>query len=180
MSARRAALVAGALGAGLLALAGCTRETGWAATERLVARDFADVPLVSGDTLARRLAGPRPPVLLDVRAPAEFAVSHLPGARRVEPLAGDEPALPPDVLALARDTPVVVYCSVGYRSGALAARLVEAGFTDVANLRRGIFGWANAGRPLERGGAAVREVHPYSATWGRLLRPELRAYAPGG
>ncbi|MFN3596813.1 MAG: rhodanese-like domain-containing protein [Rubricoccaceae bacterium] len=160
-----------------LLLWACTREVGWKATERLVARDFPGVPQVTADTLAARLAGPRPPVLLDVRAADEFAVSHLPGARRLEPLAGDAGGIPSDVLALPRDTPIVAYCSVGYRSAALATRLKAAGFSDVANLRRGLFGWANEGRPVVRGDAPVQAVHPYDAAWGRLLRPELRASA---
>lgn len=46
-----------------------------------------DVPLVAADTLALRLSearGPKP-LLLDVREADEYAVSHLPGAVRVEP-----------------------------------------------------------------------------------------------
>jgi hypothetical protein len=46
-----------------------------------------------------------PPVLLDVRTVKEWSVSHLPGARRVDPGASAEMALP----GAARDVPVVTY-----------------------------------------------------------------------
>lgn len=71
-----------------------------------------------------------PPVLLDARTPAEFAVSHLPGARRVDL------KLPLTELLKHAGTnqAIVVYCSVGYRSSRLAERLQQAGCTNVFNL----------------------------------------------
>ena len=158
-----------------LSLTGCVQDLGWAAVERMIAAEYPDTPTISADSLAARL-GDAPPLLLDVRTPEEFAVSHLAGARRVDP-AGD--ALPPEIGALDRDTPIVAYCSVGWRSAALVQQLRAAGFTDVANLRGSIFRWANEGRPVVRGDSAVREVHPYDRRWGRLLDAELRAFEPG-
>jgi 3-mercaptopyruvate sulfurtransferase SseA len=73
--------------------------------------------------------------------------------------------------------PIVVYCSVGYRSSRLAERLQKAGCTNVFNLDGSIFQWANEGRLLERDGRPVNEVHPYSQTFGQLLRSEHRAKA---
>lgn len=92
-----------------------------------------------------------PPLLLDVRTPAEFAVSHLRGARRVDP---DVPDLAS--LRLPQNARVVVYCSVGYRSAEIADRLRERGVTRVYNLLGGIFEWANEDRPLYHEGARVR------------------------
>ena len=73
---------------------------------------------------------------------------------------------------------MVVYCSVGYRSSRLVARLQQAGCTNVFNLEGSIFQWANEDRRLERDGQPVKEVHPYNRTFGQLLRPEHRATAP--
>jgi rhodanese-related sulfurtransferase len=114
-----------------------------------------------------------PLVLLDARTPAEFAVSHLPGARRVDL------KMPPTELLNRRGTnePIVVYCSVGYRSSRLAERLQQAGCTNGFNLEGSIFQWANEDRPLERDGRPVNEVHPYNKTFGQRLRPEHRAKA---
>jgi rhodanese-related sulfurtransferase len=152
------------------------RTLSWNAVLRLLRMRFPDVRSLPAEVLAAWLASERePPVLLDVRTAEEYAVSHLAGALRVDP--ETEPAALP--AALARTAPVVAYCSVGYRSSALAARLQEAGFTAVYNLEGSLFAWANAGRPVYRGGTRVREVHPYNTLWGTLLLAGLHAYAPG-
>jgi rhodanese-related sulfurtransferase len=150
------------------------RATGLGAVEATVRAQFPDVPTISTDSLARALASGDAPLLLDAREPAEYAVSHLPGAVRVDPSARG-PALDSVLAALPPGREVVVYCSVGYRSAALAERLREAGAGRVANLEGSIFRWANEGRPLAGAGAARGWVHPYSETWGRLLDPERRA-----
>lgn len=109
------------------------------------------------------------PTLLDVRTKAEFEVSQIHGAQRVDPKANASE------IKLPKDQPIVTYCSVGYRSGAFAKKLQEAGYTNVQNLAGSIFQWANEGRPLEHAGKAVMKVHPYNSTWGQLLKKELRA-----
>ncbi len=106
-----------------------------------------------------------PPLLLDVREEAEYAVSHLQGARRVEP--GELPAQ--WLQMLARDRPIVVYCSVGERSSDFASTLQGLDFSHVFNLDGSIFQWANEGRPLFSGNQAASLVHPYDRRWGRLL-----------
>lgn len=111
------------------------------------------------------------PLLLDARAPAEFAVSHLRGARNAEQIEAALKAYP-------KDQPIVNYCSVGYRSSVLSEKLMQGGFTNVYNLEGSIFQWANEGRPVYKGEQIVREVHPYDAKWGQMLKPELRAPLP--
>ena len=68
---------------------------------------------------------------------------------------------------------MIVYCSVGYRSSALAEKLQRAGFTNVANLEGSLFQWANENRPLHRGTNTVREVHGYSRKWSGLLQADV-------
>lgn len=150
------------------------RWLGWQVVKAETRHKFPTVPRLQTRELAAWLDDPKrpPPLLLDVREPAEFAVSHLPDARQVEP--GADPA----GLALPHDRPIVAYCSVGYRSADLAERLRKAGFSDVRNLEGSIFQWANEGRPLVRAGQPVRQVHPYNKTWGLLLQPSLRAETP--
>ena len=158
----------------LLALqTGCSDELTWRAVDRMIAANYPDVPFISTDSLAERLSAPTAtrPVLLDARSPEEYAVSHLPEARRVDPAADAYPALD----TLAPDTPIVVYCSVGYRSAGVVQTLQAQGFTAVANLQGSIFRWANEGRPVYREGKRVSTVHPYDASWGRLLADSLRA-----
>ena len=126
---------------------------------------------VDAPTLARWLAQEPAvqPLLLDVREPQEFAVSHLRGARRVPPDLADV-----TTLHIEPGATVVVYCAVGLRSAALFARLRASGARDVYNLLGGIFEWANQGRPLYRGATRAYGVHSYDRLWGTLIRPDLR------
>jgi 3-mercaptopyruvate sulfurtransferase SseA len=89
----------------------------------------------------------------------------------VRPSADAYPALD----TLASDTPIVVYCSVGYRSAGVVQALQAQGFSEVYNLKGSIFRWANEGRPVVRNGEPVSAVHPYDASWGQLLTDSLRA-----
>ena len=148
----------------------------WTSVKEMVRRDFPGVEHVSTAELARLLESENAPVLLDVREQAEYDVSHLPGAIRVQP-GSDASEL---VETLESGTPIVAYCSVGYRSSELVQKLSERGFTDVHNLEGSIFEWANEGHRVERDGEDVREVHPFDKSWGALLDEELRAYEPGG
>lgn len=167
-------LVALLAGVGLLFAA---RPLAFLVLNGLIAREVPGVRRISTAGLAAWLADPsRPrPLLLDVRTPQEFAVSHLAGARRIDPGGGDLAALQ----GVPRDTPMVTYCSIGYRSGHLAERLRGLGFSRVENLAGSLFAWANEGRPLSAGeGPAERpagRVHPYDRRWGLLLAKEVRA-----
>ena len=55
---------------------------------------------------------------------------------------------------------------------------LERGHERVFNLEGGLFGWANAGRPVWAEGSRAAKVHPYDDEWGRLLRPALRSPLP--
>ncbi|HEX8311561.1 MAG TPA: rhodanese-like domain-containing protein [Chthoniobacteraceae bacterium] len=143
----------------------------WAVIKGRIRREFPAVPEITTSELAEWLADPkRPrPILLDVRAKPEFDTSHLDLARQVDP--GSAPA----ALAIAKDTPVVTYCSVGYRSAAFAEKLRAAGFRDVRNLEGSIFQWANEGRPLVSANGRAEKVHPFSSVWGMLLDKNRRS-----
>ncbi len=147
-------------------------ETGLARMKALVHERFPGIPHLNTAELAAWLSDVRriQPVLLDLRSRAEFDVSHLEGARWVEPETTAADLIP----TLPNDRPVVLYCSVGYRSAACATRLIRAGFTNLSNLEGSLFQWANEGRPLAREGGVATTVHPYSRRFGRLLKPGLR------
>lgn len=157
---------------GLIYFSPVRAET-WDSLVQAIRRKFPAVRQLSTQGLADWLAATnRPaPLLADARAAEEFAVSHLKDARSLDSV--------DKVKAATRSPtqPIVVYCSVGYRSSALAAKLQKAGFTNVWNLEGSIFAWANEGRPVYRGGTPLQpaQVHPFSAKWGQLLDPRLRA-----
>jgi rhodanese-related sulfurtransferase len=139
----------------------------WPAAFKLVRDKFPDVKQLPTSDLANWLKDKQKPqpLILDARAENEFAVSHLPGAQP----ALDEAQAVGVLLNQPKDVPVVVYCSIGYRSSALAQKLKARGYTNVQNLEGSIFMWANEGRPLQRDQQSVQAVHPFDEKWGRLL-----------
>ena len=147
-------------------LADHRRGIAWAVS--IVRARFPDVSHLSPSALDAWLRdAQRPaPQLVDARSEEEFAVSHLPDARHIDPETTGAAAL----ASLNPERPVVIYCSAGYRGATLARRLQNAGRHDVWNLAGGIFAWANAGLPVEREGQPTQRVHPYSRLFSRMLR----------
>lgn len=94
---------------------------------------------------AVRLINDRDPVILDVRAPADFKRGHLLNAVNV-PLAKLESGLP----AAARDKarPLLVYCALGGSSVGAAEQLKKSGWTEVYPLRGGINAWLTQNLPV--------------------------------
>lgn len=112
-------------------------------------------------------------LLADIRGEEEFAMSHLPGARRFGGAKEIEDAV--EAMDAAPEL-VVVYGSLGFRSAPIAERLRGRIDAEVLHLEGGIFAWANAGRPLVGAdGEPADRVHPYNRMWGRLLDEERRA-----
>lgn len=145
-----------------------------AVLESALTQTYAHVRHLTADDVAVRLVETPDDVLLfDVRELAEFEVSRLPGAIRIDPATATA-----DFLALhgdrVRGKSVIFYCSVGVRSSKLAGRLTdplaERGARGVYNLSGGIFRWHNDGRPLADAHGATPLVHPYDRTWGRFIQ----------
>jgi phage shock protein E len=84
-------------------------------------------------------------VLLDVRTPEEFRQAHLRGALLI-PLAD----LQKRVQEIPRDRPLLIYCSVGARSGTAAAILASKGYREIYHMSDGLIGWYKRGFPIER------------------------------
>jgi len=107
-------------------------------------------------------------IFLDARKREEFETSHIPGALWIG--YGEELDLS-RVEDLPRDTPIVIYCSVGYRSDKVGHMLAEKrGFKRVENLYGSIFEWANQGLPLENSqGEPTHRLHTYNKQWSRWV-----------
>ena len=84
--------------------------------------------------------------VLDVRRPTEWEAFHIAGAMNV-PLA----RLGERLADLDRQAEVAVVCASGYRSMIAASVLERAGFHRVRNVRDGMDGYVDAGRPVETG-----------------------------
>lgn len=105
--------------------------------------------------------------VLDARAYREFEVSHIAGATWV----GYDDFDLARLAGIATHAPVAVYCSVGYRSGRIAKRLLQQGYTNVVNVYGGIFEWVNTGRPVvAEDGTQTELIHAYSASWAIWLK----------
>lgn len=139
----------------------------WAEVISDIRNKYPDVKQLQTAELQSWLTSPdnEPIILIDARRKEEFHVSHITGAKNL-PYKKDPRKLLTDINS---DNPIVVYCSVGYRSSILAKKLQNIGFTKVYNLEGSIFKWANEGRPLVQGQTTVHKVHPYDTRWGSLL-----------
>jgi acetolactate decarboxylase len=120
------------------------------------------VPAIDVDSL-RAMPGA---IVLDAREPGEYAVSHIEGAVHC----GYDYFKKSLLDSLDKSKPVVVYCSIGYRSEKIAQKLRKAGFTNVSNLYGSIFEWVNRGYPVvDADGRPTPRIHTYNRNWGRWV-----------
>ena len=118
-------------------------------------RSFRDVPeLLAEDAARMQSAGEA--VVVDVREPEEFAVSHIPDAVLVEDFERG--------LDRYRDKKVIAYCTIGYRSGRYAATLRKKGF-DAYNLSGSMLSWVHAGQPVVDEHGETKRLHVYGEEW---------------
>ena len=120
-----------------------------------VSRRYPDVNTISATALRERLPG-GDTVLVDVRSPAERAVSTLPGAITPEEFE--------EQLDEIGDCTVVAYCTVGARSSAYARRMGRRG-VPVLNLEGRLLAWTHAGGDLASGSGETRKVHVFGPKW---------------
>ena len=129
--------------------------------------------------LARRLAEGVPPLVLDVREPAEFALARIPRSINV-PRGVLEQACEWDhdetVPELARHDvgAIVVVCRSGKRSILAADVLQGMGFADVVSLRTGVRGWNDFEQPLEDGAGRPLDGDEAERRLAPRLRPDQR------
>ncbi|MEX1324126.1 MAG: rhodanese-like domain-containing protein [Synechococcaceae cyanobacterium] len=176
MAGLRSPLRALALALALLAVVGCGPRLPRGASDAQLAAEverryaafrrrlFPAVPDISvADWLSAGSAAEpgRQPLLVDVRAAHEQAVSMLPGAISHQAFERDRERY--------RDQLIVPYCTIGLRSGLYAQRLIDEGFT-ARNLAGSALAWAHAGQLFEAGGRSTRRVHVYGADWNLLPR----------
>ncbi|MEM9337304.1 MAG: rhodanese-like domain-containing protein [Bacteroidota bacterium] len=127
------------------------------------------VPLIDSEVLKEKTDV----VILDVRSPEEYNVSHIDGAFMID----FDKFKPKDVASLNKNSEVIVYCSVGYRSERLGEKLQKMGFKDVKNLYGGIFEWKNQGHEVvnERD-VPTDSVHTYNKAWSKWLEQGIKVY----
>lgn len=110
-------------------------------------------------------------ILFDAREKNEFDVSRLQNAIYVGYKNFDIEKLP----EFSKDKKIIVYCSIGLRSGNIAGRMIDAGYKNIYNLYGGIFEWSNTQHSVFRNLVQVNEVHAYSKIWKVWLTKEVIA-----
>lgn len=96
-------------------------------------------PQLTLDQLRMALAAPRPPVVLDVRTPTEWAAGHLDGALHI-PLI----ELERRVAEVPKDRDVAIVCRTSNRSASAVSVLRRAGVHNVVHVLEGMSKWAPA------------------------------------
>lgn len=121
------------------------------------------VPIISVDSLYQNNTQF---TILDAREPNEFSVSHIKNAIYV---GYENFSIKKVVKEIPNDKPIVMYCSIGYRSEKIGEQLQKKGY-KVYNLYGGIFHWANQGyEVVDSTNIPTKKVHGYDKDWGKWL-----------
>ncbi len=159
--------------AGAVLLAGCTspavhsgpRLSDSEKLERIRAMYLsytAEFPEAPGVSPAAVAGAGEDTVVIDVRPEDELSVAAISGSVPVAKFEEQKDAY--------AGRPLVLYCTIGYRSGKYAQRLRAQGW-DARNLAGGLLAWSHAGLPLEdAGGKRAKRLHVYGRKWN--LVPE--------
>ena len=94
---------------------------------------------------------------IDCRSEDEIGAGVIPRSVNIPfPHNGNAELVPPDEFLLdvesegfERDHPVFVGCRTGARSALACEVLINAGFTDVRNVKGGIVAWVRSGLPIQ-------------------------------
>jgi rhodanese-related sulfurtransferase len=112
------------------------------------------VQMVPAAEVFRQRQGDRPPPVIDVRTPSEFASVHAEGALPA-PLDGLDPAALAQSCGRAANDAIYVICRSGARAARACAQFHAAGFPNVFCVEGGTDAWEKAGLPLVRGTSKV-------------------------
>lgn len=135
--------------------------------KRLLSHNVPELPVTAV------ASSPANYILLDARESDEYKVSHLRNAIHI----GYNEFHPEALKGIAKDKPIVVYCSIGKRSENIAQRLMKQGYTKVSNLYGGIFEWVNEGHVVyDMQGKPTVNVQAYNGLWGRFLEEGNKVY----
>ncbi|NCT16002.1 MAG: hypothetical protein COW67_00895 [Flavobacteriales bacterium CG18_big_fil_WC_8_21_14_2_50_32_9] len=121
------------------------------------------VPIITVDSLRQNTSNF---TILDAREKVEFEVSHIKNSIWV---GYDSFNLSQTIKKLDKNKPIVIYCSIGYRSEKIGEQLQKKGY-KVYNLYGGIFHWANQSfEVVDSTNKPTKKVHGYDKNWGKWL-----------
>ena len=100
-------------------------------------RETQCIPYLSASDLRMRLKGLNPPILLDVRSPAEFNSVNIEGAINLT----FNSILTQNTYPINIDAEAIVVCKSGYRAGIAASLLKARGYAHISVLTGGMNAW---------------------------------------
>jgi rhodanese-related sulfurtransferase len=107
-------------------------------------------------------------IILDSRELQEYKVSHIESAISV----GFDVFSMENIFKIVKnkETPIVIYCTLGIRSEMIAAQLKKAGYKDVKSLYGGICEWKNKEyKVIDSTQKNTNNIHTYSKEWSTWL-----------
>ncbi len=104
-------------------------------------------------------------LFIDTRNPQEYNTSTIKGAINIP----NQKAIRQKLKSIQKDTPIIVFCSIGYRSEKMTQKLLELGYKNVNNLYGSIFEWANRDLPLYQNTVKTNTIHTYNRSWSKWI-----------
>lgn len=87
-------------------------------------------------------------IIVDVRPVDEYKKGHIVNAKNIPVSQIDKGAF--TEIEKHKDSPIILVCAAGDRSGSAGGKLIKAGFTQVTNLLSGMNGWSDAKLPITK------------------------------
>ena len=114
-------------------------------------------------------------IFLDAREKKEYNTSHIQNAKNLGYTHFDLKKVETEIPD--KTSQIIVYCTIGVRSEAIATKLKQAGYTNVYNLFGGIIEWKNtAHRVYNNQNKTTDTIHTYSKEWGKWLNNGVQVY----
>jgi sodium/bile acid cotransporter 7 len=116
---------------------------------------FPEVPDITPKE-AMKLMQSEEVIFVDTRKAKEQEVSMLPNAVTEEDFRKN--------LERYKDKAIIGYCTISYRSGKLARKLLKEGIT-MHNLKGGMLAWAHEGGKVYDANGETKRIHVYKNKW---------------
>lgn len=147
----------------LCSLGGTAQVVSEAFDEKISSLLNYSVPIMTVEDLE---AYEEPILILDAREIEEYEISHIPGAIHF----GYAQPQFQKLEQIDKRQPIVLYCSIGYRSEKMGEELLEKGFVNVYNLYGSIFEWANQGKSMiDPENQPTTKIHTYNKNWSQWV-----------
>jgi rhodanese-related sulfurtransferase len=117
-------------------------------------REFPEVKSITAAQL-KQWQSSQNIILVDVRTPEERAVSMIPNAITKEEFERH--------LDLYRHHKIVIYCTIGYRSGKYAQKYPNN--LNIYNLKGGILAWSHSGGKFTNDRSDTNKIHVFGDRW---------------